>query len=238
MIYPLHLMTWSDTANRSLIAKSLQHWHSMPGALQGYSFTGGASIYALMGEADKALDYLKTLIHKFVKPNTMYTESGPVIETPLAAATSLQELLLQSYNGIIRVFPAVPSAWASVSFDHLRTEGAFLVSAVYKDHQTRWVKVKATVDGICTISPGFDVAAHVHLHSVSGRLRQQDLTSNQNNGLVNFSKDVAKDTYQIKMQKGEQIVLYSDKTDLNIPLGPVAFQSHSALNYFGKKRFK
>jgi hypothetical protein len=238
MIYPLHLMTCSDTANRSLIAKSLQHWHSMPGALQGYSFTGGASIYALMGEGDKALDYLKTLIHKFVKPNTMYTESGPVIETPLAAATSVQELLLQSYNDIIRVFPAVPGAWADVSFDHLRTEGAFLISAVYKDHQTRWVKVKATVDGICTINPGFDAAAHVHLRSARGRLRQQDLISQQNSGLVNFSKDMAKGTYQIKMQKGEEMLLYTDKTDLNIPLGPVAFKSHSALNFFGKKHFK
>ena len=223
MIYPLHLMTWADTANRQLIKKSLQHWHGMPGALQGYSFTGGASIYALMGEGDKALNYLKTLIHKFVKPSTMYTESGPVIETPLAAATSIQELLLQSYNDIIRAFPAVPGSWADVSFDHLRTEGAFLISAVYKDHQCRWVKVKATVDGVCTINPGFNVAATVKVHSVSG------------SHPINFSKDTTKDSYRIKMQKGEEIVLYTDRKDLNIPLGPVAFERNTPLNYLGKK---
>ena len=44
-----------------------------------------------------------------VHKSTMYSEGhSPCIESPLAAANSLQELLLQSWGGILRVFPSVP----------------------------------------------------------------------------------------------------------------------------------
>ena len=36
-------------------------------------------------------------------------ESGPVIETPLSGAQCIHDMLLQSWGGKIRVFPAVPS---------------------------------------------------------------------------------------------------------------------------------
>ena len=38
-------------------------------------------------------------------------------------------MLLQSYAGFIEVMPALPAAWQDVSFNDLRAEGAFLVSA-------------------------------------------------------------------------------------------------------------
>lgn len=227
MIYPLHLMSWADTANRKLITTSLKQWHSMPGALQGYSFTGGASIYALMGEGDKALGYLKTLIHDYIKANTMYMESGPVIETPLAAATSIQELLIQSWNSIVRVFPAVPDSWTNVGFDHLRTEGAFLVSAVRTGSRTRWVKIEATVDGICRIQPGLGKDTKLLLKSLSGNLKAADLKP--------LYRDSEKDTYQIKMHRGDIVVLYADKADLKFPLHGVQYLPGEKINYFGKK---
>ncbi|MFE5669571.1 hypothetical protein ACFQ7W_37310 [Streptomyces niveus] len=39
----------------------------------------------LLGNGDDALDYLDTLLDKFVQPNTMYRESGPVLEPPCPA---------------------------------------------------------------------------------------------------------------------------------------------------------
>ncbi len=49
------------------------------------------------------------LQRRYIQPNTMYKESGPVIETPL--------------------FPAVPAKWADAALRDFRTEGAFLLSA-------------------------------------------------------------------------------------------------------------
>jgi alpha-L-fucosidase 2 len=141
-IYPLHLITPEQPADRALIEKSLAHWTSMPEKFRGFSYTGAASMHALLGEGDRALDFLHQLLDKVIKPNTFYTEAGPVIETPLSGATSVQEMLLQSWGGRIRVFPAVPAAWADTSFATLRAEGGYLVTAVRRGGHTAWVKVE------------------------------------------------------------------------------------------------
>jgi hypothetical protein len=62
-------------------------------------------------------------------------------------------MLLQSQNGIIRVFPAIPDDWRSgVSFRNLRSEGAFLVSAEYGKN----IKIMAEHGGqlVLAVPPG------------------------------------------------------------------------------------
>ena len=108
--------------------------------MRGFTFTGAASIAAQMTRGDEALRYLREFVARFAQPNTMYFEAGPVIETPLSAAKSLQDMLLQSWGGLIRIFPAVPAAWLDVTVHDTRTEGAFLVSAVRRDGRTRFVR--------------------------------------------------------------------------------------------------
>lgn len=98
-------------------------------------------MYACMGDGDRSLASLEKLWSQFLKPNTMYKESGPVIETPLAAAQTLNEMLLQSWGERVRVFPAMPSHWKDACFVQLAAEGGFRVSAARKDGATRWIEV-------------------------------------------------------------------------------------------------
>jgi alpha-L-fucosidase 2 len=141
MIYPLHLVTGQSPDERALIEKSLAHWIGFEGALQGYSFVGASAISSLLGKGEDAHRYLGDLIDRFVKPNTMYLESGPVIETPLSAAQALHEMLLQSWGDTLRIFPAIPAAWKEASFHDLRAQGAFLVSAARREGRTTFVRV-------------------------------------------------------------------------------------------------
>jgi hypothetical protein len=69
------------------------------------------------------------------------------LEGNMAFASSLQEMLLQSHTGTVRIFPAIPPSWKDVSFRTLRTEGAFLVSAAMRDGKVSEVKVCSTVGG-------------------------------------------------------------------------------------------
>lgn len=151
MIYPYHLVNWDDPKNHEVIEKSIQHWLSLKGALQGYTFTGAASMYASMGKGDLAYDMLNQLFDKYIRPNTLYEESGPVIETPLSALTSVQEMLLQSWGGKIRVFPAIPVAWKNAAFDQLLAVGAFEVSAKLENGNTTYIKIKSKIGGTCTL---------------------------------------------------------------------------------------
>ncbi|MFJ8143150.1 glycosyl hydrolase family 95 catalytic domain-containing protein [Streptomyces sp. NPDC096013] len=147
MVYPLYLVNWDQPGSRDLIAKSVTHWHALTGAHRGYSYTGAASMYAMTGDGDTAIAYLR----KFFDPttrypcraNTHYTEAGPVIETPLSASQSLHDMFCQSWGGVIRVFPAVPSSWADVTLHDFRTQGAFLVSAVRKAGTTRFIRIRS-----------------------------------------------------------------------------------------------
>jgi hypothetical protein len=154
MVYPLYLVNAEMPDQRALIERSLQHWVSFEGALQGYTFTGAASISAQLLRGDDAAFYLGELLRRFIQPNTMYKESGPVIETPLSGAQSIHDLLCQSWGGVIRVFPAVPSAWPDVTLHDFRTQGAFLLSAARRGGTTQWVRVRSTAGAPCRLRTG------------------------------------------------------------------------------------
>ncbi|ONI84836.1 hypothetical protein ALI22I_30600 [Saccharothrix sp. ALI-22-I] len=66
-----------------------------------------------------------------------------MVETPLSAAQTLHDMVLQSWGGIVRVFPAVPTAWADVALDRHLAEGAFEVTAVRRGGRTRFVLVRS-----------------------------------------------------------------------------------------------
>ncbi|SMP51778.1 protein of unknown function [Neorhodopirellula lusitana] len=158
-IYPLRTLTPDEPADRELIRRSLDHWHSFNRALAGYSNTGGACISALLGEGDLAYYYINRL-KSFLHVNTFYSEAGglPVIETPLHGATAMQEMLLQSWGGRLRVFPAIPKAWPNVQFHQLRGEGAFLVSARREQDETKWVVVQSENGGTVEVDPRIERA--------------------------------------------------------------------------------
>lgn len=187
MIYPLYLMTPQQPENRELTLKSLKHWMGMPAALQGYSYTGASSISSLLGEGDEAARYLNRLLDSKIPPNTLYVEGGgPCIETPLSAAAAVNDMMLSSWGGRIRVFPAIPSTWGDVAFHQLRAQGAFLVSASRKQGKTQWVWIQSLAGETCVLRPGLDgeVKATVPL------------------------KAVADGCYELKLAKGQAALLY------------------------------
>ncbi|GAA3783809.1 hypothetical protein GCM10023083_19830 [Streptomyces phyllanthi] len=157
-VYPLYLVNWEQPERRELIETSLNHWIGFTGALQGYSFTGAASIAAQMGRGDQSLGYLKDLLAQgFIQANTMYREGGgPVIETPLSADQSLHDMLVQSWGDTIRIFPAVPRAWDAVTVRDFRTQGAFLVTAVRREGATRWIRIRSLAGAPCRVRHGID----------------------------------------------------------------------------------
>ncbi|MGZ0655744.1 glycosyl hydrolase family 95 catalytic domain-containing protein [Coraliomargarita sp. W4R53] len=159
--YPLALITPETDANAQLLRTTLDHWldvsfntknEAKAMAVTGYTATGAASMYAWLGDQEKAYQYLDYLIqHDRVSPTTMYAEGNPVIESPLSFATSVHDMLLQSWGGKIRVFPATPENWGDVAFEDLRTQGAFLVSAKKQAGVTQFVSVESLMGAPCLV---------------------------------------------------------------------------------------
>jgi len=216
-IYPLHLITPDRPDARSLIEASLRTWERDAALFRGYSFTGGASMHALLGQGDTALARLNSYLDapRYMQPNTFYAEAGPVIETPLSAATSIQDMLLQDWGGALRVFPAVPAAWTDAAFDRLRADGAFLVSAVRHDGRTAWVRIESLAGTPCrVVVPDWDsVVVRAHTGPAP-----------------NVTKGTA-GNYVIELHRGASVVLAPDATTPLLELSPV-MRPASARNPF------
>ncbi|MEU9880439.1 glycosyl hydrolase family 95 catalytic domain-containing protein [Streptomyces phaeochromogenes] len=209
-VYPLYELTGDTPDEKALIEKSLAHWVGFEGALQGYTFTGAASMSALLGKGEDALSYLGQLMSRFIQPNTMYKESGPVIETPLSAAQSVHDMVCQSWgdgSGVVRVFPAVPAAWADLTVHDFRTQGAFLLSAVRKGGRTRWVRLVSEAGAPCVVRHG--IAGEIEVRDGRGRS-------------LRFA-DVGDGAIQVALRKGESALITGkgDRPDLRIiPVEP------------------
>ena len=114
----------------------------------------------------------------------MYRESGPVIETPLSGAQSMHDMLLQSWGGKVRVFPAVPRAWADVAFYGLLTEGAFRVTASRKGGHTEFIEITSQAGEPLTVvtdieRPEFRSRRTLRVNQVAARTWQVDLRRNE-----------------------------------------------------------
>jgi hypothetical protein len=206
MVYPLYLMNAEQPESLPLINKSLDNWLGMPAALRGYSFTGAASMYAMLGKGDESIKYLNQLLDNKMKsgkihPNTQYTEAGPVIETPLSAAASLHDMLLTSWGDKIRVFPGVPSTWRDVSFANLRTEGAFLISASRKGGKTQFIKLESLAGAPCRI--------------------KTDLENPVSSDPSIQLKRAGDNTIEVALQKGRSVILQAQTANADLSISPV-----------------
>jgi alpha-L-fucosidase 2 len=109
------------------------------------------------------------------------------LEGNFAFASGIQEMLIQSNTGIVDLFPAIPADWNDVSFDKLRTEGAFLVSAEKKNGRVTKVTVTSEKGGTVKIKNPFD-----------------------NNGFKTDAKNIEEGKIiTIKMKPGETVVMTS-----------------------------
>jgi hypothetical protein len=240
--YPLAIITPDKEEDATLLRTSLDHWLdvTLDGGNKratGYTCTGGASMYAWLGDGKTAYEYLDLFIHHpGVAPTTMYAEGGhnPVIESPLSYATAMHDMLLQSQerlkiencklktgegavsNGntdravVIRVFPAVPEEWSDIAFKNLRTQGAFLVSAKRTAGVTQFVTVKSLAGSPCFVQTDIP-KPKIYINGVPAGKNQ-----------VRRDKD---GMYQISLKTGETATFTPvnlKKPDLEISPIPVA----------------
>ncbi|MQY78292.1 MAG: hypothetical protein GH151_03735 [Bacteroidetes bacterium] len=143
-IHPLGLIDWDNgEKDREIIKNTINDLDSLgTDWWTGYSFSWLGNLKARAMDGEGAAEVLKIFAECFCLPNSFHVngdQSGTgkskftyrpfTLEGNFAFAAGIQEMLLQSHTGIIYIFPAIPKSWEDVSFEKLRAEGAFLVSA-------------------------------------------------------------------------------------------------------------
>jgi alpha-L-fucosidase 2 len=168
--HPLGLVDWDNgEKDREIIVNTLRNLEKQGTDWWcGYSFSWMGNLYARAREGENAAEILRTFATCFTLSNSFHVngdQSGTglskftyrpfTLEGNFAFAAGIQEMLLQSHTGIIRVFPAIPDSWKEVGFRKLRTEGAFLVSAERAEGQTVKVTVEAEKSGSFSLADPF-----------------------------------------------------------------------------------
>jgi len=87
----------------------------------------------------------------------------PVLEGPALFLLLISEMLLQSYNGILRLFPAWPEE-CDAEFRDLRAEGSLLVSASKKDGAIHYVRLYALADVNVRLLNPWPERTSIHQH--------------------------------------------------------------------------
>ncbi|MCX6326913.1 MAG: alpha-L-fucosidase [Bacteroidia bacterium] len=207
-IFPLYDMNIENNPARiPLMRKSIQHFTDLDGDNCIYKFSGASSLWAALGDGDNALKWLNRsleLLPRFgvppaperiptATPNTLYSErENPTFESPISASRSMLDMLLQDWGGVIRIFPAMPTEWENASFHNLRTEGAFLVSAVRESGITQFIRIKSLAGEPCVIKS--DLPGDIKIVGTkTANMRLHD-------GLI-----------ELNLKKGEEAVLYTGK---------------------------
>jgi len=211
MIFPLYLVNWDNPEDRPVIEKSVA-WFQRTGKGCGYTHTGGSSMAAAMGDGNTALERFRRF-EDHIFSNTMYAESGQNLETPFSAVQCINDMLIQSWGDTIRVFPAVPDAWEDAVIHDLRTEGAFLVSAVRAGGKTRWIGIKSLAGEPCRLRT--DMAGPLRiLAGCEVDLRQLD-----------------PGTWEIAIDKGQEIVIGGNDAPSEFVVAPLPASSGGSNTY-------
>jgi alpha-L-fucosidase 2 len=89
------------------------------------------------------------------------------MESMSVLATAMNESLLQSYDGVLRVFPAFP-ADKNGRFT-LHAEGGFIVSSEIKSGRIQWICIKSLLGNTCNLELPWEKAIVVSGSKKSGQ---------------------------------------------------------------------
>jgi alpha-L-fucosidase 2 len=154
--HPLGLIDMSKGETDQQIIKSTIATLDKVGPDQwcGYSYSWLGNIKARAFDGRGAAEALRIFAADFCLKNSFHVngdQSGTgkskmtyrpfTLEGNFAFAAGVQEMLIQSHTGVIRIFPAIPEEWKDARFSTLRTEGAFLVSAKLENGEVTVVDI-------------------------------------------------------------------------------------------------
>lgn len=147
----------TDSTFNAILLNDVNHWQEKMKRPEdwGNTFNNGIETcfpgaVRIGYDAQLLLEHLKRRISMTVYSNGWITQGGGGIETLAAVPLTINEMLLQSYEGILRIFPN----WIQhkdASFHNLRAYGAFLVSSSLKNGRVEAVELISEKGRTCTM---------------------------------------------------------------------------------------
>ncbi|MFP4290804.1 MAG: glycosyl hydrolase family 95 catalytic domain-containing protein [Cyclobacteriaceae bacterium] len=170
-IYPFATVDPFSEEHQEIVMHSLNFWTLRgPGAWSGWCVPWAATLNARFDRTEAAVHWLHTFkdvytnagrgtLHNAAFPgfSMIYQpvwektdgQNGEVMQLDggFGAITAITELLVQNRNDGIHVLPSLHRDWKELSFENIRAEGAFQISAKVEGGLVSEVKVKSLAGG-------------------------------------------------------------------------------------------
>ncbi|HEX8549962.1 MAG TPA: hypothetical protein VF681_00265 [Abditibacteriaceae bacterium] len=161
------------------VVKSVEFWNKIgPGNWTGWCTPWASVLCSRLELPDAAVTWMHWLIHNFTNegygtlhnadfPGTGTFNDGSFhdrkkppgevmqMDATMGFLIAVTELLVQNRHDGIHILPKIPRRWKELSFDGIRTEGAFLVGATVENGTISAVRVTAEKGGALNLYPGF-----------------------------------------------------------------------------------
>ncbi len=160
-LYPGALITRKTPELFSAIEVTLKRRLASGGGHTGWSRGWLINLFARLGKAEETYENVRLLLTNSTLPNLFDTHPPFQIDGNFGGAAGIGEMLMQSHEGVLSLFPAAP-AWLDASFVNFRARGGYTVSAEQKGGRVVSLTVAADRPGTVRIRiPGreeFDAA--------------------------------------------------------------------------------
>jgi hypothetical protein len=172
-IYPFVTINPESEEHKEIVRSSMNHWvYRGMGAWSGWCVPWASTLFSRTGNTEAAVSTLhywnenfvnegKGTLHNANKPGASvfshpiwdkmppYTPNTEImqLDAGFGALSAVFELLVQNREDGIYVLPNLHYQWKELSFENIRTEGAFQVSAKVTKGKVAEVKVTSLAGG-------------------------------------------------------------------------------------------
>jgi alpha-L-fucosidase 2 len=150
-LYPDHQITLRETPELARAARAtLERRLANGGGSTGWSRAWIVNCWARLEDGEAAYASLLALLRNSTRPN-LFDICGTKANSPfqidgnLGGTAGIIEMLLQSHGGVVRLLPALPSAWPAGSFSGLRARGGLEVDCAWRNGKATTATLRPTV---------------------------------------------------------------------------------------------